>query len=144
MPLPPGIAPAYAWCLLWFALGSAVIGLFRYLANDDQLRERVHARSYERLWPLNEWINRQIEIQWSEHDIIPEADTLLDLKRRVDRAARLHTHLVTRGLWVYIGYAVGAGHVISATGTAIALYAGAPEGVPSQVAVGVAIAGRHA
>ena len=93
MPIPPGVDPPYVWCLLWLAVEAALLGLSTQLGSLDELRERVTARTYRRLPPLNAYLNRAYDEHWLSGELVPDHRALLALKREVDRAAYVDTLL---------------------------------------------------
>jgi lipopolysaccharide export LptBFGC system permease protein LptF len=98
VPIPPGIEPAYVWCLFWFGFAGALAGLITQQMGGDELRERVRARTYARLGRLNEVLTRRIDAAWKKtptDDIVPDLDELRTLKAEIERAAALdHAYLV--------------------------------------------------
>jgi hypothetical protein len=96
MPIPPGVDPPYVWCLLWLAVEVALLGVSTQLGSLEELRERVTARTYRRLPPLNVYLNRAHDEHWLSGEVVPDHTALMALKREVDRAAYVDTLLRRR------------------------------------------------
>src|SRR5450759_3933279 len=96
MPIPPGVEPQYIWCLLWLAVEAALLGVCAQLGSLEEIRERVVARTYRRLPPLNGYLNRAYDEHWRSGELVPDHHALIALKREVDRAAHVDTLLRRR------------------------------------------------
>ncbi len=90
MRIPEGAESTYAWCLLWFAVELAILAALSQVKTSSELRERVHARTYQRLLNLNKYLG-QLRANWPFEDLVPDLDKLLRLKGEVDAAAFVHT-----------------------------------------------------
>jgi hypothetical protein len=140
MPIPPGVDPAYMWCLLWLGLEGFLLGVTTQLGSLDELRERVVARTYRRLPPLNDYLNRAQNEHWLSGEPIPDHAALVHLKREVDRAAFVDG-LLARRLELLAGCRLSATmEIAAALCTAIAVAAGTDTSVlvwPCRVAFAV-------
>ncbi len=137
MSLPTGFPPELALCVAWVILGLAFLAGFAQLSPDATLRDSVQRRTASRLLGLNEWLNSQIDKQWkpaTSSDVIPDLETLGMLKRRVDRAYAIQSHLEWRGALGEIGRASAACHIVGATVTAVALLASVSKPMVQRIA----------
>ncbi len=128
MPLPSGFPAEYALCAGWLTLGLALLAAFNQLGPNESLRDAVRRRTFSRLLSLNEWLNAQIERQWKQlpsPDVIPDLDTLTNLKRRVDHAHAVQERLETCHTIVELGRGSAAIHIVAALATAVTLVANA-------------------
>jgi hypothetical protein len=128
--LPAGVDQGYVLCVFWIVLALAFLTAVHEVSDVNVIRGRVRARSFARLVALNEFVNRQIEQQWNRNpseDVIPDLDALLNLKNRVDRAARLDTLLNRRIVMGEVGRAIPVLQIVLAVGAAGLLFLNFPR-----------------
>jgi hypothetical protein len=90
VPLPLGIDPGLALCVLWAVVALSLLAAISQVAPDQSLQHRADARTSNRLLDLNSHLDTQIDIQWqisTRTPIIPDADALLALRRHVERSS---------------------------------------------------------
>lgn len=98
-------------------MGIALLTAFHYLGSVDELVRRARGRTYQRLLPLNEFLNRQIDKQWAKtpsDDVIPDVETLLALKYRVENACVIEDKLNLRTRFEELGRAAAALQLVAA------------------------------
>jgi hypothetical protein len=99
MPLPAGIDPSLAWCVLWAASALAILAAVSQVAPDQALVDKARTRVANRLLDLNRHLDNQTVVQWqisNSAPIIPDMDALQALHRHVDRSAAPITWLERR------------------------------------------------
>lgn len=127
MTLPAGVDPAYAICLVWVGFAALLLTVFHQLSSVESVREKVASRTFARLLSLNDFLNQQIETQWRKLPspaIIPDLQALIDLRRRVARAATVQRLFERRTTLVEWGRMVAVLQILAAVFAAAAIFFG--------------------
>ena len=140
MGLPEEAIPVLTWAGPWVVVALALLAAFSQLPSDTEFRERVAARTKNRLILLNDHLDRQFDQQWGRNPsepIIPDLAALRDLKRFVDRAAAIDITLDRRKDTMDLGRFFAVAEVIGAFAFAGVGVVGFPvtEGWPATVAI---------